>query len=84
VCSVIDHYAASVQVLELSGIGDPEVLRKAGVDVVVDLQGVGNNVQEHYNVCVSYRAPIPSCFYFCDHDAEHFEQRLRKSSNRTT
>ncbi|KAF8268457.1 alcohol oxidase [Lactarius quietus] len=45
----------SPQVLELSGIGDPEVLRKADVEVVVDLPGVGNNVQEHFNVRVAYR-----------------------------
>ncbi|KAI0280314.1 alcohol oxidase, partial [Russula aff. rugulosa BPL654] len=45
----------SPQVLELSGIGDPGVLRNADVEVVVDLRGVGNNVQEHYNVAVSYQ-----------------------------
>jgi choline dehydrogenase-like flavoprotein len=49
-------------VLELSGIGDPGVLRNASVEVVVDLRGVGNNVQEHYNVGVSYRGSISSCF----------------------
>jgi hypothetical protein len=37
------------------------VLQKAEVEVVVDLRGVGNNVQEHHIVGVSYRAPIPSC-----------------------
>ncbi|KAI0283502.1 alcohol oxidase [Russula brevipes] len=45
----------SPQILELSGIGDADVLRKAGVEVVVDLPGVGNNVQEHYYVGVSYQ-----------------------------
>ena len=47
-----------VQVLELSGIGDPAILREAGVEVAVDLQGVGNNIQEHCNVGLSYRATI--------------------------
>ena len=51
-----------MQVLELSGIGDPGVLRNVDVEVVVDLRGVGNNVQEHYNVGVSYRGSIPSYF----------------------
>ena len=46
-----------IQVLELSGIGDPDVLRKADVEVVVDLPGVGNNVQEHFSGGVSYRTP---------------------------
>ena len=30
------------------------------MEAVVDLQGVGNNVQEHYNVVVSYRGSISS------------------------
>lgn len=37
----------SPQILELSGIGDPKILRAAGVAVTVDLPGVGTNVQEH-------------------------------------
>ncbi|KAN0132354.1 alcohol oxidase [Lactarius tabidus] len=45
----------SPQILELSGIGDPEVLRKADVKVVVDLPGVGNNVQEHMNTGMAYQ-----------------------------
>ncbi|KAI0306215.1 alcohol oxidase [Multifurca ochricompacta] len=45
----------SPQVLELSGIGDPDVLQKAGVEVVVDLEGVGNNIQEHLNVGLTYQ-----------------------------
>ncbi|KAI9439676.1 alcohol oxidase [Lactarius indigo] len=45
----------SPQVLELSGIGDPDVLRKADVEVVVDLPGVGNNIQEHVNSAVSQK-----------------------------
>lgn len=35
----------SPQLLELSGIGNPEVLRKAGVEVKVDLPSVGENYQ---------------------------------------
>lgn len=35
------------QILELSGIGDPDVLEKAGVQTKVELPGVGANVQEH-------------------------------------
>ncbi|KAI9442041.1 alcohol oxidase [Lactarius psammicola] len=45
----------SPQVLELSGIGDPDVLRKADVEVVVDLPGVGNNIQEHVSSGVIYK-----------------------------
>ncbi|CAO2657246.1 Nn.00g033720.m01.CDS01 [Neocucurbitaria sp. VM-36] len=37
----------SPQILELSGIGSPAVLEKAGVDVAVDLPGVGENLNDH-------------------------------------
>ena len=37
----------SPQVLELSGIGDPEVLRGAGVEPKIENAAVGNNFQEH-------------------------------------
>lgn len=35
------------QILELSGIGDPEVLRAAGVEVKVENKAVGANFQDH-------------------------------------
>ncbi|KAJ7780128.1 GMC oxidoreductase [Mycena maculata] len=44
----------SPKILELSGIGRREVLAKIGVDVKIDLQGVGENVQEHIHLGVSY------------------------------
>ncbi|KAI0313070.1 alcohol oxidase [Amylostereum chailletii] len=44
----------SPQVLELSGIGSDTVLKKVGVDVKVNLPGVGNNVQEHVFTGASY------------------------------
>ncbi|KAH9915856.1 alcohol oxidase [Fomitopsis serialis] len=37
----------SPQILELSGIGRRDVLEEAGVEVKVDLPGVGENIQEH-------------------------------------
>jgi choline dehydrogenase-like flavoprotein len=42
------------QLLQLSGVGPREVLERAGIDVKVDLPGVGNNFQDHpqaYLVC---------------------------------
>lgn len=35
------------QLLELSGIGDPEVLKKAGVECVIENRSVGANFQDH-------------------------------------
>lgn len=37
----------SPQLLELSGIGSPDVLSQAGVEIKVPLEGVGKNLQEH-------------------------------------
>jgi choline dehydrogenase-like flavoprotein len=42
-CGAID----SPKLLQLSGIGPADVLRDAGVDVVVDLPGVGENLMDH-------------------------------------
>ncbi len=45
----------SPQLLQLSGIGPADHLRSVGVDVVHDLKGVGENLQEHPNVLNIYR-----------------------------
>ncbi|KAJ3512055.1 hypothetical protein NLJ89_g3742 [Agrocybe chaxingu] len=42
------------KILELSGIGRRDVLSKIGVDVKLDLPGVGENVQEHVFFGVSF------------------------------
>jgi choline dehydrogenase len=46
----------SPQLLMLSGIGPAEQLRSVGIDVVHDLKGVGENLQEHPNLLNIYRA----------------------------
>jgi choline dehydrogenase len=43
----------SPQILELSGIGSPAVLHKAGVEVVVDNPNVGENLNDHTATGVS-------------------------------
>ncbi len=43
------------QVLELSGIGQTERLKAAGIDVVAASKGVGENLQDHYVVGLRYR-----------------------------
>jgi choline dehydrogenase len=40
----------SPQLLQLSGIGPADLLRAHGIDVIVDLPGVGENLQDHYQV----------------------------------
>jgi choline dehydrogenase len=39
---------ASPKLLELSGIGKPEILSRYGIRVVKDLAGVGENLRDHY------------------------------------
>src|SRR3984885_3792765 len=46
----------SPQLLMLSGIGPADHLRSVGIDVVHDLKGVGENLQEHPNLLNIYRA----------------------------
>ena len=41
--------------LELSGVGQPEVLKKAGVEVFHDLPGVGNQLQDHQIIRMRWR-----------------------------
>ena len=55
----------SPQILELSGIGCPVVLQKAGVKVLVDLPGVGENLCDHTVTGISlvrYLSSITSPF----------------------
>ncbi len=45
----------SPQLLELSGIGQSELLRRHGIDVVRELPGVGENYRDHYASSVAWR-----------------------------
>lgn len=45
----------SPQLLEVSGIGKADILRRHGIDVVHDLPGVGENLQDHLQIRMMYR-----------------------------
>jgi choline dehydrogenase len=47
----------SPQILQLSGVGDPDRLRAVGVDVVHALPGVGKNLQDHLDMALSWETP---------------------------
>ena len=49
----------SPQLLQLSGIGDRSHLESVGVDCVVDLPGVGENMQDHLEVYIQYACKEP-------------------------
>ena len=44
----------SPKILELSGIGQKEVLEKAGIEQIIDLAGVGENLQDHLRIQITY------------------------------
>jgi choline dehydrogenase len=45
----------SPQLMQLSGVGPAELLRKHNIDVVLDMPGVGNDLQDHMQVRVVMR-----------------------------
>jgi choline dehydrogenase len=47
------------QLLQLSGVGNASELEKLGVDVVADLPGVGENLQDHLEVYIQYACRKP-------------------------
>src|SRR5918992_533924 len=49
----------SPQVLELSGIGQGAVLKLAGIDVLHELPGVGENLRDHLHVRLSFETKLP-------------------------
>ena len=45
----------SPQLLQLSGIGNADHLRRLGISVVHDLKGVGENLQDHLQIRMQYK-----------------------------
>jgi choline dehydrogenase-like flavoprotein len=52
----------SPQLLLLSGIGPPEELARHGIAVAHELPGVGQNLQDHVDLALLYRARDPRLF----------------------
>ncbi|HET7335799.1 MAG TPA: choline dehydrogenase [Rhizomicrobium sp.] len=51
------------QTLMLSGIGDGDVLKRFGIDVVSNLKGVGQNLQDHLDCSIQYECSQPITLY---------------------
>ena len=49
----------SPHLLELSGIGNPEILQSAGIAVRHELRGVGENYRDHYAPRMNWRVTLP-------------------------
>jgi choline dehydrogenase-like flavoprotein len=56
-CGGVFH---SPQLLELSGIGDAQRLKNLDIECIVDLPGVGENLQDHSVIAVSFEATEPT------------------------
>jgi choline dehydrogenase len=53
----------SPQILMLSGIGDEAELRRHGIATAQHLPGVGQNLQDHVDVCLVYEVTRPVTLY---------------------
>jgi choline dehydrogenase len=49
----------SPQLLQLSGVGNAEELKALGIDVVADVPGVGEHLQDHLEVYIQYASKLP-------------------------
>ncbi|KAJ7156148.1 GMC oxidoreductase [Mycena filopes] len=72
----------SPKILELSGIGRPEVLEKIGVPVKIELAGVGENVQEHTFLGVSFELVGSPETYDRMRDPEYKAEALKLHAQR--
>ena len=50
----------SPQILQLSGIGDNNFLKKMKIQTTKNLPGVGKNLQDHLNIAIHYESKIPT------------------------
>src|SRR5215210_6024295 len=68
----------SPQLLLLSGIGPADQLRALGIPVVVDLPGVGQNLQDHLDVAVAYACTTPISWGTLSGEAESIYRASRR------
>ena len=50
----------SPQILELSGIGQPDILSQAGITLRHELQGVGEDLQDHLQIRLVFETNVPT------------------------
>ena len=75
----------SPKLLMLSGVGDAKALRSLGIEVVADVPGVGQNLQDHprvSSVVFKYRGKMPA--HPIDSDAVEAEAYLSSSPSADT
>ncbi len=53
----------SPKILQLSGVGDEQYLKNLGIEVVHNLNGVGENLQDHLEIYVQYKSKKKETLY---------------------
>ena len=73
----------SPQILELSGVGNGERLRELGVETAHHLPGVGENLQDHFAIRMSWRVTRPITYNERMRGLGFVREGLRYLRNRT-
>ena len=53
----------SPKLLQLSGVGDSNILNENGIDVIKDLPGVGKNLQDHLEIYIQHKSKRKETLY---------------------
>ena len=53
----------SPKLLQLSGIGDATELKKMDIDIIHDLPGVGQNLQDHFEIYIQHKSKKKETLY---------------------
>ncbi len=53
----------SPKILQLSGVGDPRLLKKNGIEVINELRGVGKNLQDHLEIYIQHKSKKKETLY---------------------
>ncbi|KAA1478265.1 alcohol oxidase [Dentipellis sp. KUC8613] len=73
------------QLLELSGIGDPQLLKKHGIEPLIDLPTVGENLHDHIFVPIQYEVkPGVKTFDQYRNDPAFLEEQTKLYENTGT
>ena len=64
----------SPKLLQLSGVGDAEYLKKLGIEIVHNLPGVGQNLQDHLEIYIQHKSKKKETLY--DLSTNYFTQGI--------
>jgi len=53
----------SPKILQLSGVGDPKLLKQKNIEVIKELPGVGQNLQDHLEIYIQHKSKTKDTLY---------------------